>query len=145
MAVYCGDTGGRAPLSSWNSITPYCEWKMEAWVRSAFQARTMTENDQFKLEPTKLVVMDKQTGLEEKSMQWSNGLSQCLQARHCSHHVLPPLLQDLPPCSLPLPPLLQDLPPCSLSTLALLHACLCADSHAPRHRCREPKGDLRLE
>ena len=73
-------------------LTDFCCRKMKAWVRSAYQARLMDADDQFVIDhrnkedaaaQTKQIFpVDKQTGIEEYNMKWSNGLSQFLELKY---------------------------------------------------------------
>ena len=78
-------------------LTDFCSHKMRFWVRSAYQARFMDANDQFVIgrktkhdgdeskdngdKTEKIFPVDKQTGVEEYNMKWSNGLSQFLELK----------------------------------------------------------------
>ena len=72
-------------------LTDFCKHKMQFWVRSAYQARFMEENDQFIIDrktkddadkSKQIFPVDKQTGVEEYNMKWSNGLSQFLELKY---------------------------------------------------------------
>ena len=71
-------------------LTDFCKQKMRFWVRSAYQARFMDADDQFvidqkteeKNEMRQIFPMDKQTGIEQYNMKWSNGLSQFLELKY---------------------------------------------------------------
>ena len=71
-------------------LTDFCKRKMRGWVRSAYQARFMDANDQFVIdqkteeenEMRQIFPMDKQTGIEQYNMKWSNGLSQFLELKY---------------------------------------------------------------
>ena len=72
-------------------LTSFCRHKMRAWVRSAYQARCMDANDQFIIDnkgeedanqPKQIFPIDKQTGIEQYNMKWSNGLSQFLELKY---------------------------------------------------------------
>ncbi|CDW77348.1 protein translocase subunit seca [Stylonychia lemnae] len=60
--------------------------KLPEYVKNAFTAKKMNQNDPYILnmrqENGRVVVMDKETGVEQKSTQWSNGLHQFLQLKH---------------------------------------------------------------
>ncbi|CAF1300283.1 unnamed protein product [Didymodactylos carnosus] len=63
---------------------------MSIWIQSAFHVRDMTPNDTYivsrdKLSPksdVQITVMDKDTGIEQASTRWSNGVHQFLQLKH---------------------------------------------------------------
>ncbi|CAF4194854.1 unnamed protein product [Rotaria magnacalcarata] len=68
-------------------------YKLKRWVDSAFQARIMTEDDHFVLNIPKtdgqnnqkqktIVVLDKDTGVEQYSARWSHGLAQFLELKY---------------------------------------------------------------
>ena len=75
-------------------LEKYIEYKVKRWVESAFQARLMNENDHFILdvvknkagkndkEKKKIIVIDKDTGVEQYSTRWSNGLAQFLELKY---------------------------------------------------------------
>ncbi|CDW75288.1 preprotein translocase subunit-like protein [Stylonychia lemnae] len=60
--------------------------KLPEYVSNAYTAKEMNQNDPYILNMRKdngrVVVMDKETGVEQKSTQWSNGLHQFLQLKH---------------------------------------------------------------
>ncbi|CDW77534.1 protein translocase subunit seca [Stylonychia lemnae] len=60
--------------------------KLNEYVSNAFTAKKMNLNDPYILNMRqkngRVVVMDKETGVEQKSTQWSNGLHQFLQLKH---------------------------------------------------------------
>ena len=68
----------------------FCQHKMKAWVRSAYQARLMDVDDQFILDIKNgeqsdvrhIFPIDKKTGTEQYNMKWSNGLSQFLELKY---------------------------------------------------------------
>ena len=60
-----------------------------AWIRNAFRAKDLvTTKDTYKVEDLgdgrgqQIVIMDKETGVEQVQMQWSHGLHQFLQLKH---------------------------------------------------------------
>ena len=75
-------------------LVPAClsdlvERHLLTWVRNAFRAKySVTANDSYKVEDVRdgrgqqVVVMDKETGVEQVDMHWSNGLHQFLQLKH---------------------------------------------------------------
>ena len=71
-------------------LVSFCKHKMKAWVRSAYQARFMQADDQFIIdrrtredhEMKQVFPIDKQTGIEQYNMKWSNGLSQFLELKY---------------------------------------------------------------
>jgi preprotein translocase subunit SecA len=72
-------------------LIDFCSFKMKAWVRSAYQARFMEADNHFVLdqrnkedihEAKQIFPIDKQTGIEEYNMKWSNGLSQFLELKY---------------------------------------------------------------
>jgi preprotein translocase subunit SecA len=72
----------------------YDDYKIKRWVDSVFQARIMREDDHFVLDVPKtdgqsslknhktIIVVDKDTGVEQYSTRWSNGLAQFLELRY---------------------------------------------------------------
>ncbi|CAF1312704.1 unnamed protein product [Adineta steineri] len=67
--------------------------KLERWIDSAFQARIMREDDHFVLDIAKtdeqknqkqktIIVLDKDTGVEQYSTRWSHGLAQFLELKY---------------------------------------------------------------
>ena len=59
------------------------------WTRNAFRAKYLvTTKDSYKIDDVgdgrgqQVVIMDKETGVEQVQMQWSNGLHQFLQLKH---------------------------------------------------------------
>ncbi|CAF1390556.1 unnamed protein product [Rotaria sordida] len=71
----------------------FVNYKVERWVHSAFQARIMREDDHFVLDVSKtdeqnnkkqktIIVLDKDTGVEQYSTRWSHGLAQLLELKY---------------------------------------------------------------
>uniref|UniRef100_A0A0P6FGI2 Helicase c-terminal domain containing protein n=2 Tax=Daphnia magna TaxID=35525 RepID=A0A0P6FGI2_9CRUS len=58
------------------------------WTRNAFRAKKVTTKDSYKVDDVgdgrgqQIVIMDKETGVEQVQMQWSHGLHQFLQLKH---------------------------------------------------------------
>ncbi len=72
-------------------LQDYISYKLDRWVESAFQARLMRENDHFIVDfsqsdsdkkERKIIVVDKDTGVEQYSTKWSNGLAQFLELKY---------------------------------------------------------------
>ncbi|CAF3178380.1 unnamed protein product [Rotaria sp. Silwood2] len=71
----------------------YVDYKLKRWIDSAFQGRIMREDDHFVLDIPKadgqniqkhrtIIVVDKDTGTEQYSTRWSNGLAQFLELKY---------------------------------------------------------------
>ena len=67
----------------------FCKRKLKNWVRSAYEARFMDVDDQFIIDrrtkdsKTKQIFpIDKQTGIEQYNMKWTDGLSQFLELKY---------------------------------------------------------------
>ncbi|CAF1146824.1 unnamed protein product [Adineta steineri] len=70
----------------------FTERRMPVWIRSAFHVRDMIPNDTYIISRDKsdkssksevqITVMDKDTGTEQLSTRWSNGVHQFLQLKH---------------------------------------------------------------
>jgi preprotein translocase subunit SecA len=71
----------------------FVDYKIERWIDSAFQARFMREDDHFVLDVSKndehnnrrqktIIVLDKDTGVEQYSTRWSHGLAQFLELKY---------------------------------------------------------------
>ncbi|CAF4377525.1 unnamed protein product, partial [Rotaria magnacalcarata] len=71
----------------------FVKYKLKRWVDSAFQARIMREDDHFVLSIPKtdeqnnqkqktIIVLDKDTGVEQYSTRWSHGLAQFLELKY---------------------------------------------------------------
>ncbi|CAF5216899.1 unnamed protein product, partial [Rotaria magnacalcarata] len=71
----------------------FVKYKLKRWVDSAFQARIMREDDHFVLSIPKtagqnnqkqknIIVLDKDTGVEQYSTLWSHGLAQFLELKY---------------------------------------------------------------
>ncbi|CAF3674935.1 unnamed protein product [Rotaria sp. Silwood1] len=71
----------------------FVNYKIERWIDSAFQARIMREDDHFVLDISKIdeknnkkqktiIVLDKDTGVEQYSTRWSHGLAQFLELKY---------------------------------------------------------------
>ncbi len=64
------------------------KYKIPRWIDSAFQARFMREDDHFVLDISKtekqrtILVLDKDTGVEQYSTKWSHGLAQFLELKY---------------------------------------------------------------
>ncbi|KAI9552446.1 hypothetical protein GHT06_022812 [Daphnia sinensis] len=61
---------------------------LPVWTRNAFRAKKVTTKDSYKVDDVgdgrgqQIVIMDKETGVEQVQMQWSHGLHQFLQLKH---------------------------------------------------------------
>ncbi|CAF1411988.1 unnamed protein product [Rotaria magnacalcarata] len=71
----------------------FVKYKVKRWVDSAFQAKIMREDDHFVLDIPKsegqyaqkqkvIIVLDKDTGVEQYSTRWSHGLAQFLELKY---------------------------------------------------------------
>ncbi len=72
-----------------NCIRDYVDRQLITWIRNAFRAKNhVTVNDFYKLDDLRdgrgqqLVIMDKETGVEQVQTTWSHGLHQFLQLKH---------------------------------------------------------------
>ncbi|CAF5213886.1 unnamed protein product, partial [Rotaria magnacalcarata] len=74
-------------------MNEFVNYKIERWVDSAFQARIMREDDHFVLDIAKtddqhikkqknIIVLNKDTGIEQYSTRWSHGLAQFLELKY---------------------------------------------------------------
>ena len=70
-------------------IRDFVDRQLRVWTKSAFRAKYLvTTDDSYKLDDLRdgkgqqLVIMDKETGVEQVSMHWSQGLHQFLQLKH---------------------------------------------------------------
>lgn len=70
-------------------LRPFIERHLLAWIRSAYRAKhRLSDRDAYKVDDVgdgrgkQIVVMDKETGVEQVNMQWTNGLHQFLQLKH---------------------------------------------------------------
>ncbi|CAF1099219.1 unnamed protein product [Adineta steineri] len=71
------------------NIRLFIKRRMLVWIRSAFHVRDMIPNDTYIISRDKssksevqITVMDKDTGTEQLSTRWSNGVHQFLQLKH---------------------------------------------------------------
>ncbi|XP_029942372.1 uncharacterized protein LOC115384198 isoform X2 [Salarias fasciatus] len=57
--------------------------QLRIWIQNAFEAQTMTENDEYVIETHGIVPVDySNTGVVENSTQWTDGLHQFLELKH---------------------------------------------------------------
>ena len=70
-------------------LTDFCKKKLKSWVESAYEARLMDANDQFIIDSRskgshvkQIFPIDKQTGIEQYNMKWTDGLSQFLELKY---------------------------------------------------------------
>ena len=70
-------------------LTDFCKKKLKSWVESAYEARFMDANDQFIIDSRskgshvkQIFPIDKQTGIEQYNMKWTDGLSQFLELKY---------------------------------------------------------------
>ena len=70
-------------------LTDFCKKKLKSWVKSAYEARLMNANDQFIIDSRskgshvkQIFPIDKQTGIEQYNMKWTDGLSQFLELKY---------------------------------------------------------------
>lgn len=84
----------RARLDSKDILIPLClqcyvDRHLTAWIKNAFRAKYLVAtNDDYKVDDIgdgtgrQVIVMDKETGVEQVQMHWSDGLHQFLQLKH---------------------------------------------------------------
>lgn len=70
-----------------NRLRNFVERRLPIWVKNAFIAEHLLENDPYIVADldkrgTKVIIVDKDTGVEQVQMHWSNGLHQFLQLKH---------------------------------------------------------------
>ncbi|CAG7690596.1 unnamed protein product, partial [Allacma fusca] len=70
-----------------SSLSKFIEAKLLVCIQNAFLAKNMKENDPYVLSDVdkkgpNVVIMDKDTGVEQVNMNWSNGLHQFIQLKH---------------------------------------------------------------
>ncbi len=72
-----------------NYIKPLVEKKLKAWIQNAYHACEMqVDHDYMIKDPSdrqpgsRIVIVDKSTGIEQPQMTWSNGLHQFLELKH---------------------------------------------------------------
>lgn len=68
-------------------LKTFADNRLDIWIRSAYNAKSMEEGDQYALYESgpkrgQVVVIDLYTGVEMPSTQWSNGLHQFIQLKH---------------------------------------------------------------
>lgn len=71
-------------------LKEFCENKIQSWILSANHAKNMDANDQFVIdyqkqrrsEVKRIFPIDKQTGIEQYNMRWTDGLSQFLELKY---------------------------------------------------------------
>ncbi|XP_046637528.1 uncharacterized protein LOC124315861 [Daphnia pulicaria] len=70
-------------------LDTYVHRHLLAWTRNAFRAKNLvTTKDSYKVDDVgdgrgqQIVIMDKETGVEQASMHWSQGLHQFIQLKH---------------------------------------------------------------
>ncbi|CAF1087894.1 unnamed protein product, partial [Didymodactylos carnosus] len=76
--------------SDYINMKLFVKRRMSIWIQSAFHVRDMTLNDTYIVSQDKsssksdvqITVMDKDTGTEQTSTRWSNGVHQFLQLKH---------------------------------------------------------------
>ncbi|CAF3447271.1 unnamed protein product, partial [Rotaria sp. Silwood2] len=76
--------------SDYINMKLFVKRRMSVWIQSAFHVKDMTPNDTYIISRDKsssksdvqITVMDKDTGTEQASTRWSNGVHQFLQLKH---------------------------------------------------------------
>jgi len=77
-------SNGEIPIP--NFLHDFVEYRISSWIEMAFLAKQMPINEQYVVaqdqkskDGSKIVIVDKDTGVEQVSTQWSNGLHQFIQ------------------------------------------------------------------
>jgi preprotein translocase subunit SecA len=75
-----------------NYLREFVDLHLENWITSAFRAIEMIEGDDYNLDidrsctradsDVKIIIIDKDTGVDQNQSQWSEGLQQFLQLKH---------------------------------------------------------------
>jgi len=71
------------------TLTKFIDINLKTWIMNAYTAKYIESNDSYiigDMESTKhgeILIMDKDTGIEQMNTRWSNGLHQFLQLKHC--------------------------------------------------------------
>ncbi|CAF3446708.1 unnamed protein product [Rotaria socialis] len=71
------------------TLTKFIDINLKTWITNAYTAKYIESNDSYiigDIESTKhgeILIMDKDTGVEQMNTRWSNGLHQFLQLKHC--------------------------------------------------------------
>ncbi len=71
-------------------LKDFVQYRLSIWIKMAIDSLHMEKDDSFILQPSsamegdsnKIVVVEKGTGVEQKQLQWNNGLHQFLQLRY---------------------------------------------------------------
>ncbi|XP_066925702.1 uncharacterized protein [Clytia hemisphaerica] len=75
-------------------LKDFVDLHLHDWVSNAFSARFMAQNDHYIIDVDRsegkntfhdnnIIIIDKDTGMEQYNSQWSQGLHQFLQLKHC--------------------------------------------------------------
>lgn len=77
----------KGEIQSPNHLRHFIDYRLAQWIKNAFIARDMSLDDSYTLmknnkQDKKITIVDKDTGVEQTQMQWSNGLHQFLQLKH---------------------------------------------------------------
>ncbi|CAF4943418.1 unnamed protein product, partial [Rotaria sp. Silwood1] len=72
-----------------STLKNFVDRSLKTWISNAYCAKYIEDNDNYiigDVESTKngeILIMDKDTGVEQLNTRWSNGLHQFLQLKHC--------------------------------------------------------------
>ncbi|MFN7096861.1 MAG: hypothetical protein ACK4PR_04820, partial [Gammaproteobacteria bacterium] len=70
-----------------NALKQFFERRLETWIKNAYLANDMQENKEYVIpkkgeKHSQVIIMDLDTGVEQITSQWSNGLHQFIQLKH---------------------------------------------------------------
>ena len=71
-----------------DTLNDYVRVNLKSWIENAYMAKAMSQNDQYIIgdedmgKQGEIIIMDKDTGVEQKSCKWSKGLHIFLQLKH---------------------------------------------------------------
>lgn len=86
--ITANDESGDLHVSIPSTLKHFVQFNLKTWIESAYNAKYIKENDAYIIGDeesqlkNEIIIMDKDTGVEQRSTKWSNGQHQFIQLKH---------------------------------------------------------------